>query len=188
MIIGIILTDEICDLRCFLIQLNTDTKIYIKISFILLGTPPHHHHNTHTHIKPFIVLNFILLSTVFFYSSLSLRGRSSFLVFSSESSGWLPCYNQKESVSGCCGEGELAGHGVTRVEKHQLLLFSKYYYLPIISTPVLLAYQDLNWSKRSACMESFLVEMLRLHLAAFTSLLRSSAEKCWHVCSPFVWR
>ena len=175
MIIGIILTDEICDLRCFLIQLNTDTKIYIKISFILLGTPPPPPpQHTHTHQT--------------FYSSLSLRGRSSFLVFSSESSGWLPCYNQKESVSGCCGEGELAGHGVTRVEKHQLLLFSKYYYLPIISTPVLLAYQDLNWSKRSACMESFLVEMLRLHLAAFTSLLRSSAEKCWHVCSPFVWR
>lgn len=131
MIIGIILTDEICDLRCFLIQLNTDTKIYIKISFILLGTPPppppQHTHTLQT-----------------FYSSLSVRRRSSFLVFSSESSGWLPCYNQKESVSGCCGEGELTGHGVTRVEKHQLLLFSKYYYLPIISTPVLLAYQDLN--------------------------------------------
>lgn len=41
MIIGIILKDEFCDLRCFPIQLNSDTKIYTETSSNIIGnTPP----------------------------------------------------------------------------------------------------------------------------------------------------
>lgn len=124
------------------------------------------------------ILKFLLIllgpSRPVFYSSLNVR--SSILVFHLNPVLGFHVITKRKMQVLEGGEGNLREHGVTRVEKCK--------YLPVIPAHVhlFLVSLDLNWSKRSAFMESFLLEMLWLHFDAFSSVFKNGVETCWDEC------